>query len=654
MHNTQNNTNNGSKMSHIKFRIFFWVAGLASLIWFIIRVVPKPSRAAYPCMRASMPLASAFVLHILSLSGSFFLLGRFKRLMSMRYARYFVLPALVVLPAISLYYMGSNSFAHVDINGGSKTLFADPLGPNNPIGQARGSNPGRVVWAFNPQATNPDCIPYEYGDGFFLPHNSDQEIINQMLSESLQLLTDAQNDPDAWHEIFRYFNDSRMQQDRGYLAGEKIFVKTNSVQAWNTDPQGNIPDNNRYGFVDTSPQVVLAVLKQLVEKAGVPQNMIYVGDPFTKMFNHNYHLWNDQYPDVRYFSREAQPGREVFTKTTEKSIFYSDQGEIMGQTYDKMIDQMAQADYLINIPALKGHRWSGVTFFAKNHFGSHARGTSVHLHSGLHRTDYDDPLRDDYRMYRPFVDMMAHEHLGDKTLIYIMDGLWATSMEHLPPVKFTSHPFNNHWSSSILVSQDPVAIESVCLDILQKEFHKEDLESFPPIYTYVHWNAVDDYLHQAACDQWWPEGMIYDPNNTGSPIQSLGVHEHWNNNTDMQYSRNLGQGNGIELIKYFKDATPAENERLHGEFFDLTISPNPSHGTKTRFVVELKHPCNISIDLYDLSGRKVSPIAEAFLAEGSHAFWHDTSSLRPGTYLAVYSISGTANTKRITKKLIIN
>jgi len=31
-------------------------------------------------------------------------------------------------------------------------------------------------------------------------------------------------------------------------------------------------------------------------------------------------------------------------------------------------------------------------------------------------------------------------------------------------------------------------------------------------------------------------------------LESLGVHEHWNNANDKQYSRNLGAGNGIELV----------------------------------------------------------------------------------------------------------
>ena len=59
---------------------------------------------------------------------------------------------------------------------------------------------------------------------------------------------------------------------------------------------------------------------------------------------------------------------------------------------------------------------------------------------------------------------------------------------------------------------------------------------------------VADYLAQCASSDFWPEGISYDPENDGTPLQSLGVFEHWNNPTDKQYSRNLGTGGGIELI----------------------------------------------------------------------------------------------------------
>jgi hypothetical protein len=43
-------------------------------------------------------------------------------------------------------------------------------------------------------------------------------------------------------------------------------------------------------------------------------------------------------------------------------------------------------------------------------------------------------------------------------------------------------------------------------------------------------------------------GLIYDPEGDGIVLKSLGVHEHWNNPRDRKYSRNLGTGEGIELI----------------------------------------------------------------------------------------------------------
>ena len=62
--------------------------------------------------------------------------------------------------------------------------------------------------------------------------------------------------------------------------------------------------------------------------------------------------------------------------------------------------------------------------------------------------------------------------------------------------------------------------------------------------------AIDDYLHEAALADNPPSGTFYDPEGDGIPLESLGVHEHWNNPVDKQYSRNLdpAEGAGIELI----------------------------------------------------------------------------------------------------------
>ena len=45
-----------------------------------------------------------------------------------------------------------------------------------------------------------------------------------------------------------------------------------------------------------------------------------------------------------------------------------------------------------------------------------------------------------------------------------------------------------------------------------------------------------------------PSGVFYDPDGGGTRLESLGVHEHWNNAVDRQYSRNLGMDVGVELV----------------------------------------------------------------------------------------------------------
>lgn len=100
---------------------------------------------------------------------------------------------------------------------------------------------------------------------------------------------------------------------------------------------------------------------------------------------------------------------------------------------------------------------------------------------------------------------------------------------------------NNEWLSSFLVSLDPVALESVCLDIISSE---PNLYERNPGFN----GHQDSQLHEAALANDPPSGTNYDPEQDGSKLSSLGVHEHWNNNIDMKYSRNLGKNRGIELI----------------------------------------------------------------------------------------------------------
>ncbi|HEY9061187.1 MAG TPA: sugar-binding protein [Pseudobacteroides sp.] len=67
-------------------KYLFPFMGLIALIWFFIRVIPKPSRATYPCQRAAFPIASSFVIWFTGILGGIFVFKKLnKKFESSRY-----------------------------------------------------------------------------------------------------------------------------------------------------------------------------------------------------------------------------------------------------------------------------------------------------------------------------------------------------------------------------------------------------------------------------------------------------------------------------------------------------------------------------------------------------------------------------------------
>ena len=113
------------------------------------------------------------------------------------------------------------------------------------------------------------------------------------------------------------------------------------------------------------------------------------------------------------------------------------------------------------------------------------------------------------------------------------------------------------------------------------------------------WHGVDDYLHQAADSSLWPDDVIYDPDDDGILISSLGVHEHWNNPLNKKYTRNLGTGNGIELIKAHEGGSGIDNQTNQSK---IKIYPNP-----TSDYITISNPDNSDLDysILNLEGREM-------------------------------------------------
>ncbi len=640
-------------------RLILIVAGLLATIWFLVRVIPKPSRAGYPCMRAAAPLMSGFVLYILSFTSAY---AAFRRSGSLFQQKKFT-PALLMLVAgvvaSGIFFISQEqkkSFA------APATMTEPPDGANNPMGEGLGIIPGRVVWAWNPEATNEACTNTP-GDAFWDYQNNDTIIIRGMVEESVTSLTGTTQLKNAWDSLFTFHNRKKHDAARGYQNGETIFIKINQGTAsWLLTPQekengfaiqssGTIQPSWRathYAATETGPFIVLNLLRQLVHIAGVPQENIYIGDPMSHIYHHNFNVWHQEFPQVKYADKTTENHNRTFIlPAVNPSMNYSDHGNVLNAENESYFEEMEDADYMINVACLKSHVRAGITLNTKNHFGSITRDGAGHLHPSLVSTSNNglDQANTGYNKYRVMVDIMGHKNLGNNTMLFVIEGLYGGSESEVkPPRKWNMSPFNGDWTSSVFMSLDQVALESVCYDFLRTEFNGVNQPQ-----NYPNWEGVDDYLHQAASPENWPEGIVYNPDGNG-PLKSLGTHEHWNNAAQKQYSRNLGAETGIELVQVSGKVVSAPSV-LTDKSFSLKVYPNPVRNQATiSFNVEEHSTLNFS--LYTMDGKHIRNINNGQYEKGMHNLnWNATSDLKTGTY--ILTISGDSGKQKVFDSLII-
>ena len=147
---------------------------------------------------------------------------------------------------------------------------------------------------------------------------------------------------------------------------------------------------------------------------------------------------------------------------------------------------VVEADYIINMALMKGHVSQGVTLCAKNYFGC----TSIEAdwRKNTHSSGFSQNKNGSHK-YLVFTDYLGHKDLGDKTMLFLIDGIYSNKfVDRVPAFKWSLPPFNNDWPGSLFASQD------------------------------------------------------------GIRLISLGVSEHWNNSIEKRYSRNLKNGKDIELV----------------------------------------------------------------------------------------------------------
>lgn len=405
---------------------------------------------------------------------------------------------------------------------------AEPL--NSPLGTPFGVKPGRVAWAHDPQATTWDGATN--APGWWDDANTHPAAVEAMLRKAVQAVGAAATPKEAWARILADFNKRQGRGETGYTPGEKIAVKLNLNQSRSHGDGANA------SYI--TPQLVLALTRQLVHDVGAAPADITYYDAVRAVPSTLFDRVTREFPGVRFADSTGTDGRERALPDPAAALTLSRTG-----TRLYLPSCVSQAAYLINIAGLKGHSLAGVTLCAKNHLGSLLTAAGDSGAAAMHATITVKSGRGGGAQragdYNGLVDLGGHRHLGGKTVLFLIDALYATQHNEFrltPACKWASAPFGGHWTSSLFAAQDGVAIDSVAVDFLRSE----------PTIASIVTGPVDNYLHEAALAAAAPSKTVYDPERDGKPLASQGVHEHWNNAADKKYSRNLGTGQGIELL----------------------------------------------------------------------------------------------------------
>ena len=388
-----------------------------------------------------------------------------------------------------------------EFNGRQPRLF---VAPNQPMGEGRGIHPGRVAWVHSPGVAS-----WDGKTGLWVEDRwNNQAKADRMVTEAVMQLTGEPTAKKAWRALFRNFNKTHGRGNRGYKKGETIAVKLN---------MNNAITHRDTIELNSSPFVTLALLRSMVCDGGVRQQDIIVCEPSRAITDSIYNKVHREFPFIRMIDNLGGDGREKCEYYPEQIVYSVDNGKMARGLAKCIVD----ADYLINSALLKTHSGPGVTLTTKNWYGA----TDINLpwRQNAHNNVSQDK-RNGKPQYKTFVDWMTHKDMGQKTLLFLVDGTYGSrDVNGAPNPKWMKQPFCGDWACSLIVSQDEVACDAVGMDIIIGEW--PEFQSL---------NYCDEYLREAASLPNAPSGTVY--KQQGKPVsQPVGLFEHWNK--DHQYTK---------------------------------------------------------------------------------------------------------------------
>ncbi len=205
----------------------------------------------------------------------------------------------------------------------------------------------------------------------------------------------------------------------------------------------------------SQPAVVLGLANSLIEAMDINPNNILIWDRTDSELTRHYEL-NTSSKGIRCYG--TLPGRRGWAGTPEGAAapgydegITVDVGPGARVHFSKILSDTCQ--HLINIPVLKDHGTTGVTLAMKNLYGVIDSPSSCHPNGG-------DPY---------IVNLSRHPTVRNKTRLLFADAIFSC---------YSGGPGGpaQVMSRQLMASLDPVAIDTIGMEMINEERRKRNLE----------------------------------------------------------------------------------------------------------------------------------------------------------------------------------
>ena len=300
---------------------------------------------------------------------------------------------------------------------------------------------GKVIHVHAPSVTNWNFDYTKYYGRTQAPSTVgvDQAVVDAMVDRGVAALfgLPSSQAAEAWERLIP-----------DYVAGKRVAIKVNlnnSFSCATTDPD-----------IDAIAQPINAVIRGL-KTLGVRDQDIVLYDAIRFFPDRLYQEL--AYKDVLIHDNGCRGHISTWTSADpDARVQFSPPAG--GVPLVRLSDTLVEADYLINMPILKGHPIAGVTLSFKNHFGS------TNNPSGMHT--YVSTAYKLISQYNALVDLNSNPHIREKTVLILGDGIYGSRhYQDSPPQPWST--FSNQSPCSLFFATDPVAGDCVMHDLLKAE-----------------------------------------------------------------------------------------------------------------------------------------------------------------------------------------